>query len=92
MPSQAQDIVAVRTELWSLLHQQIEVLSSPLGLTDSQLMECYDRQSRVQELREKLETILNPTAAVPAPLDELSIAAPARTPPECSIASLESAA
>jgi hypothetical protein len=38
MPSEAEDIVAVRTELWSLLRQQIEALSSSLGLTDSQLM------------------------------------------------------
>jgi hypothetical protein len=92
MSSEAEDIVAVRTELWSLLRQQIDALNSPLGLTDSQLMECLDRQSRVQELREKLETSLNQNVAVLTPLDELSIAAPARTPPECSMASVETAA
>lgn len=55
MQPQAQDIVAVRREMLDLLRQQMEVLNSATELTDSQLRECYDRQGRVQELREKLQ-------------------------------------
>jgi len=53
--AQAEDIVAVRREMLDLLRQQMEVLNSAPELTDSQLRECYDRQGRVQELREKLQ-------------------------------------
>jgi hypothetical protein len=49
------EVMAVRAEITSLLRQQLEALDSPDGLTDSKLIECYDRQSRVQELREKLQ-------------------------------------
>jgi hypothetical protein len=59
MPSPAEDIVAVRREMLNLLRQQMEALDSPEGLTDSQLMECYNSQVRVQELRDKLEACLN---------------------------------
>jgi hypothetical protein len=59
MPSQAEDIVAVRREMLNLLRQQIEALDSPEGMTDIQLMECYHRQARVQELRDKLQACLN---------------------------------
>ena len=58
MPWQAEDIVAVRREMLDLLRQQMESLDSPGGLTDSQLIECYNRQGRVQELREKLQALL----------------------------------
>jgi hypothetical protein len=58
MPSPAEDIVAVRQEMLNLLRQQMDALDSPKGLTDSQLMECYQRQARVQELRDKLEACL----------------------------------
>ncbi|MFZ0293712.1 MAG: hypothetical protein WAL52_08925 [Candidatus Sulfotelmatobacter sp.] len=60
MPWQAKDkdIVAVREEMLALLRQQMESLDSPEGLTDSQLIECYNRQGRVQELRERLQVLL----------------------------------
>jgi hypothetical protein len=59
MPSQAQDedIVAVRRKIFRLLCRQMEELNS-LSLTDRQLMECYGRQERVQQLRAKLEGLL----------------------------------
>jgi small-conductance mechanosensitive channel len=59
MQLQAEDIVAVRREMLDLLRQQLEVLNSAPELKDSQLRECYDRQGRVQELREKLQASLN---------------------------------
>jgi hypothetical protein len=59
MQSQAEDIVAVRREMFDLLRQQMEVLNSAPELTDSQLRECYERQGRVQELREKLQASLS---------------------------------
>jgi hypothetical protein len=55
MQPQAEDIVAVRREMLDLLRQQMEVLNSAPELTDRQLRECYDRQGRVQKLREKLQ-------------------------------------
>jgi hypothetical protein len=59
MPSQAEDIVAVRREILDLLRQQIQVLDSGLELTDSVLRECYERQGHVQELRERLQASLD---------------------------------
>jgi hypothetical protein len=59
MPSQVEDMVAVRREILDLLHQQIVVLNSAPELTDDQLRECYERQGRVQELRDKLLAFLN---------------------------------
>jgi len=41
-----------------LLRQQMEALDSPLGLTSARLTECYERQARVQELREKLQAAI----------------------------------
>jgi hypothetical protein len=52
---QVEDLVSVRHEMMELLRQQMEVLNSSPDLSDSQLMECYDRQSRVQDLRELLQ-------------------------------------
>lgn len=49
--------IAVRAEIMKLLHQQLEALDSPEGLSDTKLMECYDRQGRVHALREQLQTI-----------------------------------
>jgi hypothetical protein len=48
-------MVAVRPEILDLLRLQMEALDSPQGLTDAQLRECYVRQNRVQEFREKLQ-------------------------------------
>ena len=59
MKPEAEDIATVRREMLYLLGQQMEALNSPLGLTDDRLRECYDRQMRVQELREKLQSSLN---------------------------------
>jgi hypothetical protein len=55
----SENMVAVRQEILDLLRQQMEVLDSPLGVTEDKLRECYERQSRVQELREKLQTASN---------------------------------
>jgi hypothetical protein len=52
-------LMAVRQNMLDLLRHQMEVLNSPLGLTDDQLRECYLRQSRVQELREQLQMALS---------------------------------
>ena len=57
MSWQAEDIVALRQEMMDLLRQQMEALDSPQGMTDAQLIECYNRQGRVQELREKLQAL-----------------------------------
>lgn len=57
MQAGAEEIVAVREEILQLLRQQMEALDSPLGLTDARLSECYERQGRVQELREKLQAM-----------------------------------
>jgi|SRR5579863_8729955 len=58
MPSQLDDMVAVRREILALLHQQLAVLDSAPELTDDQLIECYDRQGRVLELRDQLQALL----------------------------------
>ena len=50
-----------------MLRQQMESLDSPEGLTDSQLIECYNRQGRVQELREKLQVLLGEQEAFSTP-------------------------
>jgi hypothetical protein len=55
MPATVEEIAAVRREILDLLRQQMEALDSPLGLTDARLTECYERQARVQELRERLQ-------------------------------------
>jgi hypothetical protein len=57
MQEQTAEIAAVRAEIMTLLHQQLEVLDSPEGLSRTKLMECYDRQARVRALREQLQTI-----------------------------------
>jgi hypothetical protein len=51
----SENMVAVRQEILDLLRQQMEVLDSPLGVTEDKLRECYVRQARVQELRDKLQ-------------------------------------
>jgi hypothetical protein len=60
MPAEIEDIVAARREIWSLLQKQLEALNSPSGLTDGELIACYDRQTKVQQLREKLEATRDP--------------------------------
>jgi len=64
MPATAEEIAAVRQEILDLLRQQMEALDSPLGLTDARLTECYERQARVQELREKLQAATEPLPEV----------------------------
>jgi hypothetical protein len=53
-----EEIAAVRREIMELLRQQMETLDSPLGLSDERLSECYRRQDRVQDLRERLQALL----------------------------------
>jgi hypothetical protein len=60
MQAGAEEMLAVRQEIMHLLRQQMEALDSPLGLTDARLSECYERQARVQELREKLQALADP--------------------------------
>jgi len=55
--SQVEDVVGVRREIVVLLALQLEALDSPQGLTEAKLMECYQRQTRVQELRDQLQAI-----------------------------------
>ena len=55
MQSETEDLMAVRREMMDLLRQQVEALNSRFGLSDEKLRECYERQARVQELREKLQ-------------------------------------
>jgi hypothetical protein len=59
MPAVAEDMMAVRKQIVHLLHQQMEALDSPQGLTDARLSECYERQAQVQELRERLQVLAN---------------------------------
>ncbi len=54
----SEDLAALRQEIVYLLRQQMEALDSPLGLTDARLSECYERQARVHELREKLQAAI----------------------------------
>jgi hypothetical protein len=73
MQSGSEDMMAVRKQIVHLLHQQMEALDSPLGLTDERLTECYERQARVQELRDRLQALANidiqtSTAQVRSPL------------------------
>jgi hypothetical protein len=62
MQPEREDRVAVRREMMDLLRQQVEALDSPLGLTDEKLRECYERQARVQALRDKLQAGMDTTA------------------------------
>jgi hypothetical protein len=50
-------ILALRQDIFDLLSQQMKALDSPFGLSDSGLTECYRRQERVQELRERLQAL-----------------------------------
>ena len=55
-----EDLEAVRQEMLALLSQQMNALDSPQGLTHDQLRECYVRQTRVLELRDRLQAASNP--------------------------------
>lgn len=54
MHAAIEDPEQLRQEILELLRQQMDALDSP-SLSDTQLRECYLRQARVQELREKLQ-------------------------------------
>lgn len=60
MPSQTEEIAAVRREIINLLRRQMEALDSPEGMTDSTLTECYERQDQVRTLRDRLQAISRP--------------------------------
>jgi len=45
----------VKREIMRLLHLQMEALESLKDLPDEKLVECYLRQDRILELREKLQ-------------------------------------
>ena len=59
MQVQTDGMLDVRQEMIELLRQQMSVLESGDDLSDAQLRECYERQGRVQQLREKLEMASN---------------------------------
>jgi len=79
MQAGAEEIVAVRQEILQLLRRQMEALDSPLGLTDARLIECYERQGRVQELREKLNAMLMSATEAESLPDDLA-ETPSRAP------------
>ena len=59
------DSERLREEIMVLLRAQILALEAPASLTDRQLIECYERQTRVQELREKLHSMERMADAAP---------------------------
>jgi hypothetical protein len=77
MPARVEEIAAVRQQIMNLLREQMETLDSPLGLTDERLSECYRRQERVQELRERLQAL---AGAGPASADVADSTCPAAPP------------
>lgn len=77
MPARVEEIAAVRQEIIGLLREQMETLDSPVGLTDECLSECYRRQERVQELRERLQAL---AGAGPASADVADSTCPAARP------------
>jgi hypothetical protein len=76
MPAKTEDVMAVRREIWNLLRQQLETLNSPDGLNDDQLLSCYYKQTRVQELREKLEVASNAESKPDSNLNDSNAADP----------------
>ncbi len=77
MPAEIEDLVAARQEIWDLLRQQVETLGSSQELTDRQLIECYNRQLRVQELRERLENLSTRGIDATSSVDEVLVQNPA---------------
>jgi hypothetical protein len=94
MQPEAEDIGTVRREMLYLLDQQMEALNSPLSLTDEKLRECYNRQVRVQELREKLQASSSAEQNVQAiPVERLGAAGTMPTSmSQVQFASLDTAA
>jgi len=78
MQAGAEEIVAVRQEILHLLRQQMEALDSPLGLTAARLSECYERQGRVQELREKLQAMMSISEAEAGSVPDEAAETPSR--------------
>jgi hypothetical protein len=70
MQSQVEGATGIRREMMNLLRQQVKILDSSRELSDIQLRECYDRQSRVQALREKLQAIAEEDSRVAAFLQD----------------------
>jgi hypothetical protein len=74
------NLMAFRQEILDLLRQQLDVLNSPLGLTDDQLRECYLRQTRVQELREQLQMALSVQQLEAGPMETAQTLIPSAQP------------
>jgi hypothetical protein len=72
MPARGEEIAAVRQEIMDLLCEQMEALDSPSGLTDERLCDCYRRQERVQELRERLQVLAGSKAGTDEANPEVS--------------------
>lgn len=78
MQSQVEGATGIRREMMNLLRQQVKILDSSRELSDIQLRECYDRQSRVQALREELQAIAEEDSRVAvflqdSPAEEFSV-------------------
>ena len=56
METSLNEMAAVREAILYLLRQQVEALNSPL-LTDAQLRDCYERQKRLQDLRDRMQAL-----------------------------------
>jgi hypothetical protein len=86
-------MAALRREILDLLRQQMEALDSPLGLTDARLTECYERQARVQELREKLQAATEPLPEVnPTLREDSALGGPSTCGPELTATSADATA
>ncbi len=66
MQVETAEVMAIRTEIMDLLRQQLSALDQSEELSDKTLIECYDRQARVQELRERLQSISSARGPEPA--------------------------
>jgi len=87
-----EDIAAVRQEILELLRQQMEALDSPLGLTDARLSECYERQARVQELREKLQAAASSEPGISSTSHEATAAETSSSGAQATVVAMDTAA
>jgi hypothetical protein len=69
----------------------MEALNSRFGLIDEKLKECYERQVRVQELREKLQADAEQSLNT-MPAERLGAPTMPTSVPQAEFASLDTAA
>lgn len=58
------EISVLRNGILDLLSQQMAALNSSRGLSDAVLTACYRRQERMQELRERLQSLCGSASVV----------------------------